>query len=111
MHSPINKYPYLLKINMEMVGIWAEFYGYQLKAFLHVLLFIPPPTQFQEEQASSGEVSHRGTGMFCWMHRSRRANSTSLCLWVSVHALDLSVCVHDERDDVAPGVKHMIYMC
>ena len=72
-------------------------------------VFIPPPTHFQGEQASSGEVSHRDAGMFCWMHWLQGENPTSSCLWVSVHALDVSIYVHDERDDVAPGVKHMIW--
>ena len=47
-------------------------------------LFSPPSIPHYKAWPPTGsEVSHRGTGMFCWMHWQQWANSTSSCLSVS----------------------------
>ena len=46
-------------------------------------LSLSPNTHCQIWPTRSSEVSHRGTGVFCWMHRWHWANSASSCMWVS----------------------------
>ena len=51
--------------------------------YLSLPLDPSPNTHHQVRPHRGGEVSHRGTGVFCWMHRLLWAYSASSCMSVS----------------------------